>query len=78
MAMPRPRRAFGTHLPRPVGLSGAVPRVLMPPGRAIHAVAPVTFGEGFIWECLAACPFVGSREEAIAHAVARQFSMVYA
>lgn len=66
---PSPRRMSA-------GIALHVPPVVMPARQAIHAVAPVTHDDGFIWECLAACPFVGTCEDAIAHAVHNQFSLV--
>lgn len=71
----RPRHTFGTHAGRPVGLSYQVDRLPMPSWRSIHAVAPVTFDDGSVWGCLADCPFVGDREDAIGHAVRNQFDM---
>ncbi|MFN8520714.1 MAG: hypothetical protein U0667_15265 [Chloroflexota bacterium] len=41
------------------------PPVAMPDQQAIHAVRPMAPGAD-LWGCLAACPFVGGREDAIA------------
>lgn len=49
--------------------------VVMPARQAIHAVGPMVPGVD-LWGCLASCPFVGAREDAIAHAVSRQFDLV--
>lgn len=58
-----------------VGAQALVPPVVMPGWQAIHAVRPVV-PHVDLWECLATCPFVGGREDAIAHAVSNQFSLV--
>lgn len=57
------------------GAALQIPPVAMPDRQAIHAVRPMAPGAD-LWGCLAACPFVGGREDAIAHAVARQFDLV--
>ena len=63
----RPRRMAA-------GVAPLLPPVVMPTWQAIHAVRPVV-PEVDMWECLATCPFVGGREDAIAHAVSRQFDL---
>lgn len=67
-------RVVGKH-PRHMsaGAQTLLPPVVMPDRRSIHAVRPRALG---MWECLASCPFVGGRDEAIGHAVSRQFDLV--
>lgn len=57
------------------GIAPLLPPVVMPGVQAIHAVRPVV-PDVDLWECLAACPFVGGRHDAIAHATSHQFSLV--
>lgn len=64
----RPRRMSA-------GAQLLVPPVVMPAWQVIHAVRPVV-PDVDLWECLATCPFLGAREDAIAHAVSNQFSLV--
>ncbi len=70
---PPPRRSPAPRRMN-VGAASHLAPVVMPGWQAIHAVRPVVPYVD-LWECLATCPFVGSREDAIGHAVSHQFTV---